>query len=66
MPAKASRALRSGRRVPAGGIMPARTLRTTFSQVSASAATWSRSQFVECQAAGFQFLVVAGDAVLVE
>jgi hypothetical protein len=36
-PAKPSSIARSGRRAPAGGMRPARTLRTTFSQVSGSA-----------------------------
>ena len=40
---KVSAAARSGRGRPAGGIWPARSLRTTFSSVSACAPTRARS-----------------------
>ena len=53
----------SGRGAPSGGIIPPRSLRTTFSQVSAPSGTRSRSHLVERQTGGLDPLVVAGDAV---
>ena len=59
----AVRAAASGRGRPAGGIALVRSLRTTFSQVSAPAATSVDAQRVERQPAGLQPLVVARHAV---
>ena len=56
----------SGRRIPDGGIIPARSLRTTFSQTSAWSLHMGDVELIEHQSAGFQALIVAGDAVLVE
>src|SRR6266850_38516 len=42
---KVSNVARSGRGAPLGGIRPARSLRITFSQVSASRAAWAASTF---------------------
>ena len=52
--------------MPAGGIIPARTFRTTFSQTLDAAADVGEVGAVERQAAGLQAVVVAGDAVAIE
>ena len=60
---------RSGRGMPCGGMAPTRSLRTTFSQVSACGPTLrdpDRGQLVEHQAGGLGFFVVAGDAILID
>ena len=64
--ANASSVARSGRGMPPGGIMPARTLRTTFSQVSASGPGCARSSLSSIRPAVLSLLVMAGDAVLIE
>jgi len=64
-----SEAARSGRGAPGGGITPAFTFRTTFSQISASPPTRARSSLSSATGTRpffFRFLAVAGDAVLVE
>ena len=48
--------------MPAGGIWPPRTLRMTFSQVSAPAGMFDSESGVERQAAGPRALVVTADA----
>ena len=65
--ASESMVARSGRGIPCGGMAPTRSLRTTFSQVSACGADIrSRSELVEHQAGGLGFFVVAGDAILID
>ena len=56
----------SGRGMPVGGIIPARSLRTTFSPISGMVVHVGDVELIEHQTAGFQALIVARDAVLVE
>ena len=56
----------SGRGMPEGGIIPARSLRTTFSPISAWSLQLGEVELIERQPTRFQALIVAGDAVLVE
>ena len=60
---KASRAAGAGFGAPSGGIMPVRSLRTTFSHASAWPSTCVEVQRVERETAGLRALVVTGDAV---
>ena len=60
----ASMTLRSGRGMPLGGIIPARNLRTTFSQVSGLRETCDGIHLLQRQASGFQLVVVADLAIL--
>ena len=53
----------SGRGRPAGGISPVRSLRATFSHKSACSTDVVDVSGVELQTGGFQFRVMAGDAV---
>ena len=62
-PTNSSMAARSGRGAPAGGIIPARSLRTTFSQVSGLADTCAGSICSRDSAAGFQPVVMAALAI---
>ena len=57
--AKASSAARSGRGIPLGGIIPARTLRTTFSHASGLIAGDVEIQSVEHQPSGLTLFVMA-------
>ena len=57
---------RSGRGAPLGGIMPVRTLRTTFSHVCGSRPACATSSLSSEQAAGLHPRVVAGDAVAID
>ena len=52
--------------MPVGGIRPARSLRTTFSPISAMVAEVREVELVEQQVGGLQPGVVAGDAVLID
>ena len=56
----------SGRGDPCGGIIPTRTFRTTFSQVSAPPATLLTSNLSSIRPAILVRLVVARDAVFLE
>ena len=54
---------RSGRGRPAGGIIPARSFLTTFSQTSALSPTFATSHRVERDTTGAKIVVVTGNAV---
>ena len=63
---RARRSSASGRGSPGGGISRVRSLRATFSQVSASWPTRARSSPSSDEPRRLQLLVVAGDAVAID
>ena len=62
----ASRVAGSGRGMPDGGIMPARSFRTIFSPISGVVAEVREIELVEQQVGRLQLLVVADHTVLID
>ncbi len=52
--------------MPEGGIIPARSLRTTFSPISAWSCDLGEVELIQHQSGRFQALIVADDAILIE
>ena len=65
-PISVSRVAGSGRGIPDGGIIPARSFRTIFSASLRMVGEVREIELVEQQVRGLQLLVVADDAVLIE